>query len=111
MNITGDISSGPNICEICQVNHGFSSADQRAIIAMVILTAIPLILCYVIVLWFSIRTRYKSPEKIILIPEDKYTNPVYDNNEVQSEGVEENMANAIPMQPIQLTTENERERY
>jgi hypothetical protein len=57
MNITNDIQ-----CKICWTNNGFSSNDRRSIILMVVLTSIALIICYVTVLWYAIRTRF-VPEK------------------------------------------------
>jgi len=53
---------GNSLCGTCQTSNGFSSAEQNSIIILVVLTIIPLILCYVGVLWFAIRTR-STPEK------------------------------------------------
>lgn len=52
MNTTEDI-----ICEPCQTKNGFSSADQRSIILVVILTTIALVSCFISVLWYAFRTR------------------------------------------------------
>lgn len=114
MNTTNDTLSISSICEICQTSYGFSVADRRSIIVMVVLTGIALILCYVGVLWYSIRTRFIPDDKLVLIPESIYVNPAFNDNEVQDEGIEENVKNTVDAtatKPAVITVENERERY
>ncbi|UJR31283.1 hypothetical protein I4U23_018783 [Adineta vaga] len=40
MNSTDDISSIYGVCKICQISHGFSSADQRALIILIVIATI-----------------------------------------------------------------------
>jgi hypothetical protein len=113
MNQTIDILSIPSICDICQISHGFSSAEQRSIIVFVVLTGIAFILCYVGVLWYAIRTRF-IPEKPPIIPANIYTNEAFNNGNVQDGDGDEyvqNMDKTISSQPAILTVENEKERY
>jgi hypothetical protein len=114
MNQTVDILSIPSICDICQTSHGFSSADQRSIIVMVVLTGIALILCYIGVLWYAIRTRFTPDEKLLIIVEDIHTNEAFSNDEKQDGDIEENVQNMVDtttIQPTVFTVENEKERY
>lgn len=114
MNQTIDILSIPSICDICQISHGFSSAEQRSIIVFVVLTGIAFILCYVGVLWYAIRTRFIPEDKLPIITENVYKNQAFDNNEDQDEDVESNvptMIDTTTIQPAVLTVENERERF
>jgi hypothetical protein len=114
MNQTvGNFSILP-ICDFCQTSYGFSSADQRSIIVLVVLTVIALILCYVGVLWYAIRTRFIPEDKLPIITENVYKNQAFDNNEDQDEDVESNvptMIDTTTIQPAVLTVENERERF
>lgn len=68
MNTTGDVR-----CENCLLSHGFSSAERRSIIVMVVLTGLALIACFVVILWYGIRTRFIS---------EKTGNIVVQNNDV-----------------------------
>ena len=52
MNNTND-----TICNTCQTSNGFSSAEQRALIVLVVLIFMILISCFTGVLWFGFRTR------------------------------------------------------
>ncbi|CAF2592489.1 unnamed protein product [Rotaria sp. Silwood2] len=100
MNVTGDIQ-----CDICKTSYGFSSADRRAIIVMVVLAAIALLSCYVGVLWFAIRTRFKSSKNSNVIDNTANKNEAF-NNDVENydEFVQpiENIRNSLP-QPITTT--------
>ncbi len=114
MNQTGDILSIPSICDFCQTSYGFSSADRRSIIVLVVLTGIALILCYVGVLWYAIRTRFIPEDKLPIIADNIHTNQAYNENEVQEEDIGENvqnMGNITTTQPAVLIVENEKERY
>ncbi|CAF3626627.1 unnamed protein product [Rotaria socialis] len=81
MNKTVENFAVPATCTICQTSHGFSSADRRAIIVMVVLTGVALILCYVAVLWYAIRTRFIRNIKSLIIPESAHENSVSDGDE------------------------------
>ncbi len=110
MNQTvGNFSILP-ICEFCQTSYGFSSADQRSIIVLVVLTVIALILCYVGVLWYAIRTRFIPEDKLPIIPETVHKNQAFDD---QDGDVESNLSPKNHMattQPAVFTIENDRER-
>jgi hypothetical protein len=91
MNVTGDV-----ICSTCQTSNGFSSADLRSIIVMVVLTSIVLLLCYVGVLWYAIRTRF-IPDK----PSNVIVDSVVNKNEAFDDGEEEYEP---PVKPIDNIT-------
>jgi hypothetical protein len=113
MNETSGIFFISAICDICQISHGFSPADRRAIIVLVVLTGIALVLCYAGVLWYSIRTRY-IPDKLPIIVENVYANQAFDYSDIQNEDIEENVkntGNVTPTQTVVFTVENEKERY
>jgi len=116
MNQTVDILSISHICDTCQTSHGFSSAEIRSIIVMVVLVGIALISCYAGVLWYTIRTRIIPDDKLIIMAENVHTNPAYDNEE-HSGDIEENIQNIVnttaitTSEPAILTVENEKERY
>ena len=103
-------TSLPRICNICQISYGFTAADQRAIIVMVVLTGIALILCYVGTLWFAIRTRFISDKTSVVIAENVHTNQVFDKNEDAEEHTP-NMVNKSAPQTVVFTLENEHERF
>jgi hypothetical protein len=114
MNQTLDISSVSTICEICQTSYGFTSADRRSIIVMVVLTGIALLLCYVGVLWYAIRTRFIPVEKSVIAAENLHTNQAFNGNEVDDEVFEENVSNMVKtaaILPVVFTVENEKERF
>ncbi len=113
VNATVDSLSIPTICEICQTKYGFSSADLRSIIVMVVFIGIALISCYIGVLWYSIRTRYISDDKLPIIVENVHTNEAFNHNDEQDEDIEKNistMADSTTIQPVELTIENEKEQ-
>lgn len=64
MNATDEI-----LCETCQISSGFTSADRRAIVVMVVLVSLALIACYTGVLWYTIRKRYikKDDQEITIV--------------------------------------------
>lgn len=68
MNTTGDVR-----CEICLLTHGFSSSERRSLIVMVVLTGLALIGCFVGIIWYGIRTRFKR---------EKLFETVAQNNEI-----------------------------
>jgi len=116
MNQTVDILSVPNICDTCQMTYGFSSAEIRSIIVMVVLVGIALILCYGGVLWYTIRTRFIPDDKLIMMSENVHTNQAYDNEEQGGdiEGNVQNMVNSTEIttsEPAVLTVENENVRF
>jgi hypothetical protein len=115
MNQTVDISSISSVCTICQTSYGFSSADRRSIIVMVVLTGIPLILCYIGVLWYAIRTRFiPDDKKQLIIVDNIITNEAFDDDEIKCEDIEENGENKVDttaIQPVTIALENEKERY
>ncbi len=114
MNATVNSFSRPSICDFCQTSYGFSSADRRSIIVLVVLTGIALILCYVGVLWYAIRTRFIPDDKLPIIPENVYKNQAFDNDEDQDGDIENNVPTMIDTtmtQPAVITVENERERF
>lgn len=79
------LHSGPlPICEICQISYGFSPADRRSIIVMVVLSGMALVLCYIGVLWYAIRTRFTSPEDLMMKSEHVHTNEAF-TNDIQDE--------------------------
>ena len=78
MNRTNDIQ-----CKTCWTNYGLSSTDRRSIILMVVLTSIALVICYVSVLWFAIRTRY-VPEKTVDVIVHKNDVFEHDNDYIQA---------------------------
>ncbi len=102
MNITSNIQ-----CKICSTNNGFSSADRRSIIVMVVLTSIALAICYVSVLWYATRTRFKSkktPDDIV------YKNNAFNNEEELYEDYVQSIDNpkqATTTQGVRLEVENE----
>ncbi|CAF1127403.1 unnamed protein product [Rotaria sordida] len=79
MNVTGNIQ-----CDICKTSHGFSSADQRAIIVMTVLVAIALVFCYVGVLWFAIRTRFKLSKNSNVIDHTMHKNETFNNDDEEN---------------------------
>jgi cell division septal protein FtsQ len=86
MNITTDVVP---ICSTCQTSNGFSSADQRSIILMVVLTSIALLGCYVGVIWYAALTRFvldKSPQVIAHSNETFNTEEEQDDEFVQPVG-------------------------
>ena len=114
MNATIDTFSKPAICEFCQISYGFSAADRRSIIVLVVLTGIALILCYVGVLWYAIRTRFIPEEKLPIIPEIIYANQTFDNDEEQYGDLEmniPNMVNQTTAEPAVLIIEEQSERF
>jgi hypothetical protein len=87
MNVTSDA-----VCNTCQTSNGFSSAEQRSIIIMVVLASIILVLSYVGVLWYAIRTRFIS---------DKYSSVVNNNEAFNGEEEEHD-------QPVQTMNNTRR---
>jgi c-di-AMP phosphodiesterase-like protein len=107
MNVTIDALSIVPLCIICQTSHGFSSADQRAIILMVILTGIVLVSCYVTVIWYAIRTR--SIQQMVT---NIQLNPTFDNHETFEEKFDNSRHDTVDTIPIPIITLNdEKERY
>ncbi|CAF0857507.1 unnamed protein product [Adineta ricciae] len=87
MNATGNISILYGVCTTCQISYGFSSADRRAMIVLIVFAAVALVSCYVSVIWFTIRTRY-IPEKSLLIPmENIMTNQAFDRSDGEEDSV------------------------
>ncbi|CAF2111179.1 unnamed protein product [Rotaria magnacalcarata] len=74
-------------CNICLTSYGFTSADHRAIILMVVLVAIALVACYVSVLWFAIRTRYKPDKTVNVIDTTVHDNEAYNIEEEYDEDI------------------------
>ncbi|CAF0807947.1 unnamed protein product [Rotaria sordida] len=114
MNQTVNSISISAICNNCQTSYGFSSADQRSIIVMVVLTGVALVLCYVGVLWFAIRTRFIPDEEPLIIPENTHKNLAFDENEDREENLQI-VVNTTPIttvsQPAILALENDHERF
>ena len=104
MNVT-DVSR----CETCQTSNGFSSADRRSIIIMVVLVSLALALCFVGVLWYAIRTRYRLPKETHIMV---HTNEVFNNQEEEYEDYVrpiENIKRTTTMssQQVRFAVENE----
>ncbi|CAF1374587.1 unnamed protein product [Rotaria sp. Silwood1] len=99
MNVTGDMP-----CDICKISYGFSSADRRAIIVMVVLTAIALVLCYVGVLWFAIRTRFKLSKNSNIIDNNVNRNEAFNHEEEHDDDYVQSMENIRNLSPIPTPT-------
>ncbi|CAF1252229.1 unnamed protein product [Rotaria sp. Silwood1] len=117
MNDTVDSISIPAICHNCQTSYGLSSADRRSIIVMVVLTGVALILCYIGVLWFAIRTRFIPDEESLIALEHMHKNLAF-NDDVKNEDKEENVQSMVnttavttASQPALIELENENERF
>ncbi|CAF2601280.1 unnamed protein product [Rotaria sp. Silwood2] len=118
MNKTVDNISIPAICNNCQTSYGLSSADRRSIIVMVVLTGVALILCYVGVLLFAIRTRFIPDKESLIMSENIHENSVFNADDVQNEDKEENLQGAVNTtaittapQPAIIVLENDNERF
>ena len=111
MNKTVDVASIHRLCVICQTSYGFSSADRRSIIILVVLVAIALLLCYVSVLWFAIRTRFicEPPPPIIAVTNLQF-NPAFNDGGEFDDDLGKPMA-TTRTPPVTLKVENEKERY
>lgn len=112
MNETGTNSSLVWICEFCQTSYGFSSADRRSIIVLVVLTSIALIACYIGVLWYAIRTRYKPEDKLAIIPDNVCTNQAF--NELEEEDIKINeltVSYSVMMQPMVIEMEQKETQF
>jgi hypothetical protein len=107
MNETGTNFSIPWICDICQASYGFSSAERRSIIVLVVLTGIALIACYIGVLWYAIRARYKSEDKLTIISDQMNTNQAFDEeNELEDiKGNISTISYPVTMQPMVIEME------
>jgi len=69
------------ICETCQISNGFSAADRRSYITLLVFVCIALVSCYVGVLWFAIRTRF-IPDQTPITPKfDTHPNEAFNNDE------------------------------
>lgn len=77
MNATNDIS-----CNTCQTGSGFTSSDRQAIILMVILAATTLVFCYVGVLWFAIRTRFKRDKNVLIRDNNIHVNDSFSERDM-----------------------------
>ena len=110
MNETVDHFSKPSVCEICQISYGFSSADRRSIIVMVVLTAIALILCYIGVLWYAIRNRFVPEDKTPIISETVHKNQAFDDQDGDVESILPPTNYTAPAQPAIYTIENDVDR-
>jgi hypothetical protein len=102
MNLTGDI-----LCKTCQTTNGFSSADRRSIIVLVVLTSISLALCYAGVLWFAIRTRVISNINTNIIVQNNEA--FHDEGEQFEEFVQpiDNTGRTTTTQHVRIAVENE----
>ena len=111
MNKTVDVALIHGLCLNCQTSYGFSSADRRSIIILVVLAAIALLLCYVSVLWFAIRTRFISePPPPILAVTNLQFNPTFnERNEFDDDLGKPVATTRTP--PVTLKVEHEKERY
>ncbi|CAF1141953.1 unnamed protein product [Rotaria magnacalcarata] len=109
MNKTVENFALPATCTICQTSHGFSSGDRRAVIVMVVLTGVALILCYVAVLWYAIRTRFNRNVKSLIIPESAHENSVSDGDE----DIKANTARVMEMskQPAVFVVGDDHDRF
>jgi hypothetical protein len=106
MNITNDIQ-----CIICSTNNGFSSADLRSIIVLVVLTSIALAVCYVGVLLYAIRTRF-VPEKtsnVIVHNNDAFKNgeELYEDFVQPIDNSRQATTTTTPIQQVRFAVENE----
>lgn len=114
MNETVDQIAQQAICDICQTSYGFTAADHRAIIVMVVLTGVILIVCYTGVLWFAIRTRFIPVINSIIASEVVHQNSAFSSDDVPNEDMKENVPyviNATPAQTPVFTLDNENERF
>ena len=116
MNETSTNFSIPWICDICQISYGFSSADRRSIIVLVVLTGIALIACYIGVLYFAIRARYKPEDKLAIIPDNTCTNQAFhelheleEEQDIKAYG--STMVNPITIQPMVIEMENKETHF
>lgn len=105
----------PFICDICQISSGFSAADRRSIIVLVVLTLIALIACYTGVLWFAFRTRYLPEDNLTIIPNSVYINGAFDDkDEEEQDDLKINIstiANPNVVQPVVIEMEDKEERF
>jgi hypothetical protein len=92
MNITGDI-----LCYTCQTSNGFTSAEQRGIIVLVVIVSIVLILCYTGVLWFGIRSRFISDKKSsnVIVDGSMHNNEAFNNEDEEYVELRDNTRRAI----------------
>ena len=110
MNQTDGIQSLQRVCAICQTSYGFSAADQRAIIVLVVFVAVILVGCYVGVLCFTIRTRFIPDGKSLSMMENSVTNQAF-NPDDDDEEDDVQRVDPTTAGPAVVITENEKERY
>ena len=110
MNKTVDVGSVHGLCLNCQTSYGFSSADRRSIIILVVLATIALVLCYVSVLWFAIRTRFvPEPPPIITVTNVQFNAAFNDRDEFDDDLGKHAATMRTP--PVTVKVANEKERY
>lgn len=113
MNGTVVATSVERVCLICQTSYGFSSEDLRSIIVMVVLMGIALLLCYVGVLWFAIRTRF-IPNPIDVVLQHVHTNEAFDDTEDDFKNSQLNTTAAMfprKSSSVVVTLNDEKERF
>lgn len=106
MNRTQAVPSLSIVCATCEASNGFTSADLRALVIVVVFLAVALVGCYVGVLWFAIRTRLISADKSLIVLENVVTNQAF--NEDEDDVLPAN--NAVTS-PAAVIMHDEKERY
>jgi len=104
MNITGDI-----LCYTCQTSNGFTSAELRGIIVLVVIVSIVLILCYVGVLWFGIRSRFISDKKSsnVIVDGFVHNNEAFNNQEEEYVELRDNTRRTTTSEHVGVEVNNE----